>query len=76
VLAIPTDARTAPTAWAAARARMRSAKAVSVQPARRVSAIAYALSSATKPNAASDAPGLQKQPPRIEMPARRAAASI
>src|SRR5712671_3911926 len=69
LFAMPIDARTAPTA-----VLVHSAKRSGVKSAPRVSRqVAIRLASSAK--AASEAPGLQKQPPRRETLARLARAS-
>src|SRR5437764_1605653 len=69
LFARPIDARTAPTA-----VLLHAAKRSGVKPSPRESKQA-AMRGASRPKAASDAPGLQKHPPRRDTPARRARAS-
>src|SRR5215204_4282316 len=72
---IPTEALMAPIACAPPHALILRAKLARLHPSRLVSAMHSAVRSAENPNAASDAPGLQKHPPRTDTPARRACSS-
>ena len=69
LLARPSDARTAPTATSGPR---HSDNLSMLNPSVETSLRQRAVWSAGKPNATSDAPGLQKHPPRSDTPSSRA----